>query len=85
MKKLPEGHIDRYDWSHATRGRLAARIAAEGSNLCALDEDVAEGFPDSAAVNAALEGESLIVEPGAYAPFTTDGKSVLEYRIKVRW
>jgi len=54
MKKLPEGHVDRYDWSRATRGRLAKRIATEGSNLRALDEDVADAFPDSASVNAAL-------------------------------
>ncbi|MEO6709246.1 MAG: hypothetical protein ABIP42_06675, partial [Planctomycetota bacterium] len=29
-----------------------------------------------AGVNAALEGESLLVTPGVYAPFTIDGKSV---------
>lgn len=23
--KLPEGHVDRYDWSRAKRGALAAR------------------------------------------------------------
>jgi len=55
MKKaLAEGHVDRYDWSRATRGTLAKRIAAEGSNLRALDEDVAKAFADSASVNAAL-------------------------------
>jgi L-ribulose-5-phosphate 3-epimerase UlaE len=54
MKKLPEGHLDRYDWSKATRGRLAKRIASEGTNLRALDDDVARAFPDSASVNAAL-------------------------------
>ncbi len=54
MKKLLEGHLDRYDWSRATRGRIARRIAADGSNLRALDDDVARAFPDSASVNAAL-------------------------------
>jgi hypothetical protein len=54
MKKLPEGHMERYDWTKATRGRFAKRIAAEGSNLRALDDDLAEAFPDSASVNAAL-------------------------------
>lgn len=54
MKKLPEGHLDRYDWSRATRGRLAKRVAAKGSNLRALDEDVAAAFPDSESVNAGL-------------------------------
>ena len=54
MKKLPEGHLDRYDWSKATRGRFAKRIAAEGSNLRALEDEVAKAFPDSASVNVAL-------------------------------
>lgn len=54
MKKLPEGHVDRYDWPKATRGRIAKRIAAEGSNLRALDDDLAAAFPDSSSVNAAL-------------------------------
>ncbi len=54
MRKLPDGHLDRYDWSRATRGRLAKRIATEGSNLRALDDDVAKEFPDRASVNAAL-------------------------------
>lgn len=54
MKKLPKGQMGRYDWSRATRGTLAKRIAAERSNLRALDDAVAEYFVDSAAVNAAL-------------------------------
>ena len=68
MKKLPEGHPDRYDWSRATRGRLAKRIAAEGSNLRALDDELATAFPDSAAVNRALRAllamrDALAVPP----------------------
>jgi hypothetical protein len=54
MKKLPEGHLDRYDWSKSSRGRFAKKLAETGSNLRALDEDVAAAFPDSASVNAAL-------------------------------
>jgi hypothetical protein len=54
MKKLPEGNPDRYDWSRATRGTIARRVATEGSNLRALEDDVAKAFPDSASVNAAL-------------------------------
>lgn len=54
MKKLPEGHPDRYDWSRATRGRIAKAAAVERTNLRALDEDVAEAFPDSESVNATL-------------------------------
>lgn len=66
MKKLPEGHIDRYDWSKATRGRIARRIAAEGSNLRALDDDVARAFPDSVSVNAALR--AVLAMRAALAP-----------------
>lgn len=69
MKKLPEGHMDRYDWSRATRGRLAKRIASEGSNLRALDADVAKDFPDSASVNAALR--AVIAMRAAMAPRPT--------------
>lgn len=68
MKKLPEGHLGRYDWSRATRGRLAKRILAEGTNLRALDDDVAAAFPDSASVNAALH--AVLVLRTAMAPTT---------------
>ena len=54
MKKLPGGHLERYDWSRATRGRFAKQLAAEGSNLRALEDDLATAFSDSASVNAAL-------------------------------
>lgn len=68
MRKLPEGHLDRYDWSKATRGRFAKRLVAEGSNLRALEDDVAEAFPDSAAVNAALRAllamREALIGPG---------------------
>jgi hypothetical protein len=42
-----------YDFTGAVRGKYAARFAA-GTNLVALDPDVAEAFQDSAAVNHAL-------------------------------
>jgi hypothetical protein len=66
MKKLPEGHLDRYDWSRASRGRFAKQLAAERNNLRALDDDLAEAFPDSAAVNAALR--ALLAMREAMAP-----------------
>jgi hypothetical protein len=43
-----------FDFSKAERGRYAKRLKAEGSNLVLIDPDLAESFPDSAAVNAAL-------------------------------
>jgi hypothetical protein len=69
MKKLPEGHLDRYDWSRATRGRFAKRITAEGSNLRALEDDVAKEFPDSASVNAALRA-LLVMREALVRPAT---------------
>lgn len=68
MKKLPEGHPDRYDWSRATRGRLAKRLAAEGSNLRALDDELASAFPDSASVNRALRALLTMREALATPP-----------------
>ena len=43
-----------FDFSTAERGRHAARLKAEGSNLVLVDPDLAKAFPDSASVNAAL-------------------------------
>ena len=42
-----------YDFSRGERGKYAKRYA-EGTNVVALSPDVAEFFPDSEAVNAAL-------------------------------
>ena len=42
-----------YDFSEGTRGRYASRFA-DGTNVVALDPDVAAHFPTSEAVNAAL-------------------------------
>ena len=41
------------DFSGGERGRYAKRFA-EGTNLVMLEPDVAEVFPDSESVNAAL-------------------------------
>ena len=43
-----------FDFSTAERGRCAARLKAEGSNLVLVEPDLAKAFPDSASVNAAL-------------------------------
>jgi len=69
MKKLPEGRAARYDWSRATRGTIAKRAASEGSNLRALDDDVAKAFPDSESVNAALR--AVLAMRAALAPART--------------
>ncbi len=42
-----------YDFSKGVRAKYAARFR-EGSNVVILDPDVAEVFPDSESVNAAL-------------------------------
>lgn len=43
-----------FDFSQAKRGRYANRLKVEGSNLVLVEPDLAEAFPDSASVNAAL-------------------------------
>jgi hypothetical protein len=50
--------LDDYDFSQGVRGKYAKRFA-EGSNVVVLAPDVAEAFPDSESVNAALR---LLVE-----------------------
>ena len=42
-----------YDFSQGVRGKYAQRYH-EGTNIVVLSPDVAEYFPDSEAVNAAL-------------------------------
>ncbi len=49
----PSDLQEEYDFSKGVRGKYAARYA-EGTNLVALEPDVAESFPDSASVNSAL-------------------------------
>ena len=43
-----------YDFRGGVRGKYAGRLRREGSNIVLLDQDVAEAFPDSSAVNRAL-------------------------------
>ncbi|MBM3216961.1 hypothetical protein FJZ36_18865 [Candidatus Poribacteria bacterium] len=45
--------LDEYDFAQGERGRYARRYA-NGTNLILLAPDVAERFPDSESVNAAL-------------------------------
>jgi len=52
--KLPEGHVDRYDWSRARRGRLASKAARACALLRILEPDIAARFPDSRSTNEAL-------------------------------
>jgi hypothetical protein len=50
--------LDDYDFSQGVRGKYVERFA-QGSNVVVLAPDVAEVFPDSEPVNAALR---LLVE-----------------------
>src|SRR5262245_42661229 len=54
--RLPEGHLDRYDWSKATRGKYARKAAKLSALVRLLEPDVAKYFPDSRSVNEALRG-----------------------------
>jgi hypothetical protein len=60
----PEDSLDRYDWSRATRGRYAGKLKM-GTPMRRLDDDLAELFPNSEAVNAALRA---IVALGSVLP-----------------
>jgi hypothetical protein len=58
MKKAVKAKRDpdllaEYDFSQGVRGKYAQRYA-EGTNVVVLSPDVAEFFPNSEAVNAAL-------------------------------
>jgi hypothetical protein len=58
MKKAAKAKRDpdmlaEYDFSQGMRGKYAQRYL-EGTNIVVLSPDVAEYFPDSEAVNAAL-------------------------------
>ncbi len=53
MKHSDSDMSREYDFTSGVRGKYAQRFA-EGTNLVALEPDVAESFPNSAAVNAAL-------------------------------
>lgn len=60
MKDKPEKSQDElrpeynFDYGKAVRGKYYKRLLEEGSNIVVLDPDVAQAFPDSAAVNEAL-------------------------------
>jgi len=54
LAALPEGHLARYDWSRATRGRYASKAAKATALLRILAPELAARFPDSRSVNAAL-------------------------------
>ena len=43
-----------FDYSKAIRGKYYRRLLEEGTNIIALEPDVAKSFKDSAAVNEAL-------------------------------
>jgi hypothetical protein len=48
-----------FDFSQGERGRYYKRLLREGSNIVVLESDLAESFPDSAAVN-----KSSSIAPG---------------------
>src|SRR4051812_11554159 len=66
----PEESLERYDWSKATRGRYAGKLKM-GTPMRRLDDDLAELFPNSAAVNAALRA---IVALGSVLPRKAAGR-----------
>lgn len=60
--------LDEYDFSAGVRGKYAGRYA-KGSNVVVLDPDVAQVFPDAAAVNHALRAlADIIRQQSKHAP-----------------
>jgi hypothetical protein len=71
QRACAEDSLARYDWACAQRGRYAGRLRM-GTPVRRLDDDLAEMFPDSASVNAALRA---VVALGRALPrFTRDSK-----------
>jgi hypothetical protein len=65
MKKAPSklANTDlrpNYDFCGGVRGKYARRFA-QGTNLVALEPDVAKAFPNSAAVNRSLRALAALV------------------------
>jgi len=52
--------LDEYDFSKGIRGKYANRYT-EGTNVVAIDPDVAEFFPDHDSVNEALRSLANII------------------------
>jgi hypothetical protein len=57
---------DEYDFRDGIRGKYAERYA-RSTNVVLLDPDVAEVFPDSAAVNRALRALAGIIKERSQA------------------
>jgi len=56
--------LDEYDFSGGVRGKYAGRFV-QGANVIVLEPDVAEVFPDSESVNAALRALAGIIRQQA--------------------
>lgn len=74
MKKTPSKAAEsemreEYDFSRGVRGKYARRYA-QGTNLVALDPDVAKVFPSSEAVNSSLRALADIMRRQSKSPAT---------------
>ncbi len=56
-----------YDFSSGTRGKYAVRYR-QGTNLVVIDPDLAELFPNSAAVNRVLRAVASVARREARLP-----------------
>ena len=63
MKKMKNDPdiLEEYDFTSGVRGKYAKQYA-EGTNLVAIDPDVAEFFPDHDSVNEALRSLAEIIK-----------------------
>ena len=73
-KAKSEESLSRYDFSQAKRGRYAGRVRL-GTPMRRLDDDLAELFPNSASVNAALRAIAALGAALPPKPAKRSGKS----------
>jgi hypothetical protein len=67
-KTQPDSDMaDHYDFTGGVRGKYAQRYA-EGTNVVALETDVAAAFPDAQSVNEALRALIRIARTARLSP-----------------
>jgi hypothetical protein len=71
--------LDEYDFSQGVRGKYAKRYA-QGTNIVILAPDVAEFFPDSESVNAALRALVGVAQENVRKVAVGTGCCIVEHR-----
>ena len=70
-KRTDPDFLPEYDFSAGVRRKYVSRLA-KGSNIVVLNRDVQQIFPDSVAVNAALQAKLVAALVKEYLPHLKD-------------